>query len=1394
MTTLKPAIAKAIAFCLRLGWTVVCMSMVCNGLANAALLSDDFTGAIDTNNWTLQQFNGYPCLTAGTTANSTGSVIPPCNYSTPDAIGSGAMRLTPAQGNQHSAIVTTNTYPSNQGLQVTFTAYSWGGSRDGPASIGADGISFFLQDGSVPTYLTLPDGTSVPNLGSFGGSLAYSCSNTNSPYTGITGGYLGLGIDEYGNFLNGGSGNDNTSTGIPVQTSSTSTNGYNSFTVGSYQQANRIGLRGAGNVSWYWLNRNYPLLYPSTLSTSAIQAAVQNTCKSGFLWNYGSAVSQNITSASVSGSTMTVTIPSTTGYTNGDSVTIGGTITAAASSTPRSISSPSVNGSTLTFTASGGSYSVGQAVAIAGTITVMPAAQTVSSITWSNSAGQPRIFVPDTSMFTVGQYAYISGISGGTGYTNNRAYQVTATGTSNGNGFIRIDCSVTSCTSNVPTISGSTTATPVATQSAPSAVSIAGNYTTITGTTGSTVKVTLGLAAASVTNTSGTVSTTAPTVPGSYTISNLTGTTFDVTLSSPATSITNTSGNVTNTSIPTNGRQTAISVLNYGVIPGGYWVLPSSQLLATNGATSRANATPITYKLQITPSGNLSFWYSYNGGAYQTVLSNWNMTTSNGPLPSTFRFGFAGSTGGSNNNHDLSCFLAEPVQSNSGAGANTVQAGQVRTGTQVYTASYDPNFWTGSVMSQPISSTASGLVISTPTWDASCVLSGGTCSATGVAIASAQGSSDRTLITWDGTRGVPFQYSNLNSAQKTALDSTDSQGSNRVDWLRGGRNNEQSASPPGQFRARASVLGDVVNSSPTWIGPPTMPYSDTFTDKLYSTNGSEGSYSTFVTNLAQRLNVVYVGSNDGMLHGFEAGANDSSGNYNSNLNDGKEVIGVLPYSALTSSNIVSLTNPTYGHNYFVDASPGFGDLYYGGSWHTWLVSGLGPGGKEVFALDITDPQGSATGTTSFAESNAASLVKANITPAALTSATCVNAASNCGNNLGNTYGTPLVRRLHNGQWAVIFGNGYGSVNQRAGVYIALVNTSTGALSYYWLDTGSGSSSNPNGIAYVSSADFDGDHVADYLYAGDLLGQVWRFDITSSNPADWGVSKFGQASAAPLFTTPSSQPITTQVVPTITISAGAKRVILGLGTGQGVPFTSSSPESYASGTQSIYGIWDWDMSGWNNGLTTANSVTIPASPLKLAYLAKITTSPYRTFTASNLQSNTIASTAASGTSATTRLNTVCWIGSTACPSTNNTTTTNTQYGWKFDLPYSGEQLVYNPVFQGGVLLVNTTVPPATTSVSQCTPALATGWTRGFDMASGGGLKQNLFPDSTGSLVVANGSYSITAVKLNAVGKPYIVSVGSKLYGVSQTIGGRPTITQINPQGGVTVKRVSWQQLR
>ena len=205
------------------------------------------------------------------------------------------------------------------------------------------------------------------------------------------------------------------------------------------------------------------------------------------------------------------------------------------------------------------------------------------------------------------------------------------------------------------------------------------------------------------------------------------------------------------------------------------------------------------------------------------------------------------------------------------------------------------------------------------------------------------------MLTWSGTAGIPFEWSNLTTAEQTALDAGDSsQTANRLQFLRGDQAEE--IENGGVYRNLDSVLADIVDSSSSWVGPPSKSIYDayetpaTWLDKLHpSTTMAENSgqsYSTYVTAEATRQNVVYVGANDGFVHGFSAGSWDTTGTiYNSTTNTGQEVLAYSPQGALdnlhsASNSYLDYANPQYGHNFFVDATPGTGDLYYGGAWHT----------------------------------------------------------------------------------------------------------------------------------------------------------------------------------------------------------------------------------------------------------------------------------------------------------------------------------------------------------------------------------------------------------------------------------------------------------------------------
>ncbi|HEY0342088.1 MAG TPA: PilC/PilY family type IV pilus protein, partial [Steroidobacteraceae bacterium] len=406
----------------------------------------------------------------------------------------------------------------------------------------------------------------------------------------------------------------------------------------------------------------------------------------------------------------------------------------------------------------------------------------------------------------------------------------------------------------------------------------------------------------------------------------------------------------------------------------------------TNGATTNpivySPATPITYQLKITPDGYLTFKYSISGGIYQTVLDSMPFTASNGAMPANMRFGFAGSDGGASNVHEIVCFKATPSETSSTSGSVTVyQNPTVRTGAQIYTAFYNPGDWSGQLEAQPILFDTQNDILTvngTPNWDARCVLTGVDASTTGQACSTGATSMSaespsatgggRQIFTFNGS-GVPFEWTNLSVTQKSALGNV----SSRLDYLRGVRTTELNPlQPTGIYRNRTSVLSDIVDSSPVWVGPPQIYTAvGTWVDNLNATapqaENLGTSYASFASTTAtggegSRTNVVYVGANDGFVHGFRAGSLDANGNMvtggTAPLNDGWEVMAYMPAAVLAtihnSNTALDYSNTLYSHNWFVDATPGTGDLFYNGAWHTWLVGGLGAGGAAIYALDVTD--------------------------------------------------------------------------------------------------------------------------------------------------------------------------------------------------------------------------------------------------------------------------------------------------------------------------------------------------------------------------------------------------------------------------------------------------------
>jgi type IV pilus assembly protein PilY1 len=1529
--------------------------------------SEDFTGAATTNSW--YYYNGA-CLTAGTSiAGANPGAVPGCaavlsSYyslqsdhdpsmvggnsgylgstaapSTPDPVGSGALRFTngaPYGHNESGAILSANTFNTGAGIQVTFKTITYKGAG---GVDGADGISFFLMDGSKP-----------PGLGAFGGSLAYSCANNNVPHDGLNGGYIGLGIDEYGNFLNGtnlvagyASGG-----GTNVATGDNSAYGYG-FKPG------RIGLRGAGSISWGGLNGAYGAdpgntalpYYPASLATSCnISGGVYNSstnnctqicsagstyyapgnvcnkaCNAGYSYDLSSDTCQSCTSVAgtLSGGQCTNTNKCLTGttyyggtatcdscpatgyatgtYANGQCTNscptgygLNGTYCSPTGSVystgfycPTGSTIVNNSGTYVCYTA-GLSYSAGYYCPSGQTITgtscypagmskntttlkYCPSGQTINSAgtacypsTATSTSGTVYCAVGQTLQGTTGCYptglasasrnttnycatSYTITGSPGTCYPTGNVYgagfscptgntaptalgKCCASGTTYNSGTGK--CSTgAAATSAVAVLTSTAMSTPLAMSAATSmnAATAATPATAALGAQTITANATATQITSPVTAAPATLSPTTALVDAQYAIQNTckTGNLYNYgTAAAPVNAGPATLANSANTK----------AILDYAPIPNAYKEITSFQI-ANESATTRAAATPIFYNLTITQDGLLSLSYS-TGGAYSSLISGQSITAANGPLPATFRVGFAGSTGGATNIHEIMCFkAASAVTSGSSATVNEKQAAKVEAGTQAYFAYYNPNDWTGTVTANTLIDTAGVVTVNgTANWDAGCLLSGtktglpsagGGCASTNASgpTTATPAPAARIMLTWDTANnvGIPFEWASLNTTQQAALTFGDSTITpNRLSYLRGDRTNEIDSTGAGLYRARDSVLGDIVDSSPAWVGPPNSPYTATWQDRLSPVtampeNAVAQSYVLYTNAQQTRQNVVYVGSNDGFLHGFRAGSFDSTGAFVANAttpNDGQEILSYMPGSLLASAAasgapggctmdantgtqvqqihgvtpaiganpqclepVLDYSNTQYGHNFFIDATPGTGDLYYGGQWHTWLVGGLGMGGAAIYALDVTNP--------SFSEQTPTSAVIGEWNAGTISCALATG--TNCGANLGNTFGTPQIRRLHNGNWAAIFGSGVGSQSGDAGIFVMSIDSTSGGATFYYLSTGTASA---NGIAYVTPADLDGDHITDYVYAGDLQGNVWRFDLTSSNPAQWGVTNAGGISvnamvggggpAVALFTTQSGQPITSQLLVISSLASGSPRLLIEFGTGQRTQLTNLAPVSYVSGTQSLYGVWDWNLSNWNAMAPAASYQSLLGGTTGL-------TAPY-TVTRSSLAGQSLTANAngtVDGTNAA-----ICWQGSTSCGSGN------TQLGWYADLPSSNEQIIFNPVFYQGAILVNSTVP-ANNALASCSTNQDTGYTYALAVANGG-VFTNAFPTFT-----RNGVQIVdvqeAGIQTNATGSVYIVTTAEHTTNiVYQTISGTPGAQKINIPPNTKSKRLTWVEKR
>lgn len=547
------------------------------------------------------------------------------------------------------------------------------------------------------------------------------------------------------------------------------------------------------------------------------------------------------------------------------------------------------------------------------------------------------------------------------------------------------------------------------------------------------------------------------------------------------------------------------------------------------------------------------------------------------------------------------------VQQQLGSGSNvSFNTASLKSGGYIFSAQFTSQVWTGALRAEAIDKDG---VVSSEKWNAATKLDARDLSVT-----------PRLILTKNAAGGTEFKWTNLTANQKADLNAGgtgDALGEARLSYIQG---NKVTSAEGVAFRERASRLGAIVNSAPVYVGEPNYIWPD-------QTKFGADPYSAFKTSKKNRDAAVYVGANDGMLHGFDA-------------DTGEELIAYIPeflYSTDLQKGLSALTVPDLDYQSYVDLPLNTSDVYVNGAWRTVVVGGSRGNTPGIFALDVTDPA-------QFSSANAASTVMWEFSGH---------------NDLGHMTDAVQIALLKWGdndyRWSAVFSNGYGAPSGKNGLFVVDIGDPS---EYKFIELASGGGLSPARL--VDNEDGNGDQnsdgVTDRAYAGDLEGRLWAIDLTGGK-ASWAVD----ANGAPLFIAKDSlgniQPITAQ--PDVTRNTYKKdlndpNLLVFFGTGKyleagDIPATGVTPKA-----QTFYGISDRGTSkdGNGNGLgrddlaqraVTTGSVTVSGVAV-----------PVRKTDGVPLD----------------------W---------------SNDFGWYVDLPSSGERVVEAPVVRGNFVVFTSTIP-------------------------------------------------------------------------------------------------------
>ena len=749
---------------------------------------------------------------------------------------------------------------------------------------------------------------------------------------------------------------------------------------------------------------------------------------------------------------------------------------------------------------------------------------------------------------------------------------------------------------------------------------------------------------------------------------------------------------------------------------------------------------------------------------------------------------------------NLNASFTNVFSEQSGAAGIAFNSQELKTGTTIFRAFYNPATYTGDLVA--VKFNKDGVPdLANPEWSAGTNLMNRLCpDATNPDVCFPN---DRLIVSFDPTgglygngAGIPFDYdTGLNATQKAWFkgpltdDPTDGDlregptdlpspygngdtdyADERVAFLHGDRSNEGTRFNYGELRERVGLLGDFANSTPRYVGAPQGRNRDRFpypVDPIPLPEGTESKlYSTFNGDNIGRAEVVYVGANDGMLHAFDA-------------NTGRERFAYVPN--IIMEDLYKYTLPDYDHKMSVDGSPGINDVYIKDAraagkshWRTILMGGLRAGGKGYYALDITKPE-------TFSKDNV------------LWEFTAANDS-----RLGYTFSTPNLVMSNakdsegNQRWIALFGNGYNNpAAANSGLFALFLDQGEDTtwdvadpqVDWRFIDTGTSGVSVTNGLGTPRAVDNDGNGTVDYVYAGDLEGNLYRFDLTSPTPSSWTVAKLFTATGPSGARQPITvQPIVSKVIISTTKTSGTKTttthtakpgLLINVSTGS---WMAKRDLDYATANvESIYGIWDHAPTAAppliaRDELVT-QAFTNVTDPLNGYY--------YRTLSANLVEYNSTAKGA-----------------------------TKRVMGWKLDLDlgYKGEKAIRNLLVKDGVLF-GTTIIPSSNSACMNAPG---GFLFSMDAQTGGSMQEKpafdlngdgVFDDKDYVDVDGDGVYDFNdfaaAIRIED-GLPSDIAVidggandGSKV--CYQTSSGELICTTVNVDSKFKEGRMSWKEL-